>query len=113
MADAPITDASVQPPAGSTGAGGPTGPTDGSKAAGTAGVTGATGASGSGDQGGISGSARLQIIYPDGITGKPWDSTPQGSHMSNGYSAMRHAFQSQLPALRQQFNTLSKRPLGG
>lgn len=113
MAGDPLSDASVLPLAGSTGAVGPTGPTDTSQAAGTAGVTGAAHAPGSGKTGPVTGSAQGQIIYPGGITNKPWDSTPQGSHMAAGYSAMHKAFQTDLPHVRQQFSTLAKRPLGG
>ena len=42
-----------------------------------------------------------------------WNETPAGAQMITGYAALHDAFQKQLPGLRQQVDTLARRPIGG
>lgn len=44
---------------------------------------------------------------------KPWQETPEGAHLDDGYHAFRDAFQTNLPASRVSLQALAKRPLGG
>lgn len=50
---------------------------------------------------------------PPKATAKVWNETPQGVRLEGGYSALRDAFQHQLPSVRQQVAALTNRPLGG
>lgn len=44
---------------------------------------------------------------------KVWNDTPQGSHLQGGYAVLHAAATQQLPNLRQQFQHLARRPIGG
>jgi len=43
----------------------------------------------------------------------PWQETEQGSRMADAYSTVHAALQTGLPGLRQQLQTLARRPIGG
>jgi hypothetical protein len=50
---------------------------------------------------------------PPKATAKVWNETPQGVQLEGGYSAVREAFRTTLPSIRQQIDALAHRPKGG
>lgn len=47
------------------------------------------------------------------VKAKPWQHTKDGANAADAYSALHTAFWKTLPSQREQFLTLSRRPIGG
>lgn len=98
--------------AGSTGTTPPAGNTSGGAPSGGGGTGPPTGAGG---DTGVTGStpSHPPSVAPPKAKNLTWQQTPRGARMANAYDALHAAFQSELPSVRHQLQTLARRPFGG